>query len=85
MVRILERKESGSIDKVDTSKESGRTGMKIRIINESATQEATELQEVVMLLADAIVRLAQMDTGHDKFEVAVSMIEQLQRAHKQHG
>ena len=78
MVRILEQKEPGSAMKVKVKNESGMTGTTIV----PQPHEITALQEVGVLLADAIIRLAQIDTGHHKFQVAVTAMEHLQRAQK---
>jgi len=66
--------------------------MKIRIVNEAGLtgttivpqpHETTELQEVAILLADALILLAKIDTGwHNNFQVAVTAMEQLQRVQK---
>lgn len=81
MVRILEQKEPGSAMKVKVKNESGMTGTTIV----PQPHETTELQKVGILLADALILLAQIDTGGkygSKFQVAVTAMERLQRAQK---
>ena len=81
MVKILERREPSSTIKIKVVNEAGLTGTTIV----PQPHETTELQEVAILLADALILLARLDTGHGKFQVAVTAMEQLQRMCKRHG